>query len=144
MDGRIQQNSLINTIHKENLAAQIISTSLYIQATTTLKGSLERAPMLTTNPGRISSHPKTPKAPSETSPKTCNPKDLSLWPSRSRRPSKPRRVFLLVNLYLFSQSGKAFWDRGNDLEYTWGKGEAKALKTQVWGLPEEIDCFIRV
>lgn len=78
MEGRIQQNSLINTIHKENLASQIIGSDIYIQVTITSKELLERAPMSTINLGKISSLPKIPKALSETSLKICNKRDLTL------------------------------------------------------------------
>ena len=77
MEGRIQQNSLINTIHKDNLAAQIIGTLISIQATTISKELLGKARMSTTSLGRISLLPKTRRALLGTSPKTCNLRGLS-------------------------------------------------------------------
>ena len=67
MEGRLQQNSLINTIHKDNLATQVISISRVTQTTTTSKASSLKAPMSTTNLGKTSSLPRTLTALSEIS-----------------------------------------------------------------------------
>ena len=55
MEGRLQQNSLINTIHKDNLATQVISILLVTQTMITLKVLSQKVLMSTTNLGKISS-----------------------------------------------------------------------------------------
>lgn len=50
----MQQNSLINTIHKDNLATQIISKCCFIQATITSKELLVKVRTSIISLGKIS------------------------------------------------------------------------------------------